>query len=256
MSRVQLALNVSDLDAAVAFYSKLFVDRAGQAAPGLRELRGRRSAAEARAHRGRRLAGQPEPPRRRGGVDRGGRRGPAQRLAGDGPRDARPRTRWRAATRCRTRCGSTTPTARRGRSTPSWATSRCPTASCAARRPGRRAVLRHRGALLPAVDRSRRHPCSRRRLFAGVPRHRIARGRGRRFGHRGDSACRRTTSASQLFENAAATAAALIAIILALGPVSGAHLNPGRHRSPTGSSAAHHRWSDTACLRRGAGRRR
>ena len=30
----------------------------------------------------------------------------------------------------------------------------------------------------------------------------------------------------QLFENAAATAAALIAIILALGPVSGAHLNP------------------------------
>ena len=30
----------------------------------------------------------------------------------------------------------------------------------------------------------------------------------------------------QLFENAAATAAALIAIILAIGPVSGAHLNP------------------------------
>lgn len=30
----------------------------------------------------------------------------------------------------------------------------------------------------------------------------------------------------ELFENAAATAAALVAIILALGPVSGAHLNP------------------------------
>ncbi|MEA2932744.1 MAG: hypothetical protein QOI56_1529 [Actinomycetota bacterium] len=30
----------------------------------------------------------------------------------------------------------------------------------------------------------------------------------------------------QLFENAAATAAALVAVILALGPVSGAHLNP------------------------------
>src|SRR4051794_20842270 len=30
----------------------------------------------------------------------------------------------------------------------------------------------------------------------------------------------------QLFENAAATAGALIAIILAVGPVSGAHLNP------------------------------
>src|SRR5437764_5813032 len=30
----------------------------------------------------------------------------------------------------------------------------------------------------------------------------------------------------ELFENAAATAAALVAIILAVGPVSGAHLNP------------------------------
>ena len=30
----------------------------------------------------------------------------------------------------------------------------------------------------------------------------------------------------QLFENAAATGAALVAIILAVGPVSGAHLNP------------------------------
>jgi glycerol uptake facilitator-like aquaporin len=30
----------------------------------------------------------------------------------------------------------------------------------------------------------------------------------------------------ELFENAAATAAALVALILCLGPVSGAHLNP------------------------------
>src|SRR5438874_9604851 len=30
----------------------------------------------------------------------------------------------------------------------------------------------------------------------------------------------------QLFENAAATAGALVAVILAVGPVSGAHLNP------------------------------
>ena len=36
MSRVQLALNVSDLDAAIAFYSKLFASRAGQGAPRLR----------------------------------------------------------------------------------------------------------------------------------------------------------------------------------------------------------------------------
>lgn len=35
-----------------------------------------------------------------------------------------------------------------------------------------------------------------------------------------------TDTGLQLFENAAATAAALVAIILAVGPVSGAHLNP------------------------------
>ena len=33
MSRVQLSINVSDFDAAVAFYSRLFGDRARQAAP-------------------------------------------------------------------------------------------------------------------------------------------------------------------------------------------------------------------------------
>ena len=40
----------------------------------------------------------------------------------------------------------------------------------------------------------------------------------------------------KLFENATATAAALVAIILAVGPVSGAHLNPAVH-SPTASTA-------------------
>ena len=38
MSRVQLSINVSDFDAAVAFYSRLF-GRARQAAPWLCELR-------------------------------------------------------------------------------------------------------------------------------------------------------------------------------------------------------------------------
>jgi len=42
----------------------------------------------------------------------------------------------------------------------------------------------------------------------------------------------------QLFENAAATAAALVAIILAVGPVSGAHLNPVVTLAEIGSSAA------------------
>ena len=51
MSRVQLALNVSDLDAAVDFYSRLFAHRAGQAPSRLRQLRRRRAAAEAGAVR-------------------------------------------------------------------------------------------------------------------------------------------------------------------------------------------------------------
>ena len=39
MSRVQLALNVDDLDEAVTFYSKLFNAAAGQTQGGLRQLR-------------------------------------------------------------------------------------------------------------------------------------------------------------------------------------------------------------------------
>ena len=44
--------------------------RAGQGAARLRQLRHRRAAAQARAHRGTRRAGHAEPPRRRGRVDR------------------------------------------------------------------------------------------------------------------------------------------------------------------------------------------
>ena len=77
MSRVQLALNVSDLDAAIAFYSKLFATEPAKVRPGLRQLRHRRAAAQARADRGRRRAGLAQPPRRRGRVDRRGRRGAA-----------------------------------------------------------------------------------------------------------------------------------------------------------------------------------
>ena len=46
MSRVQLALNVPDIDAAVAFYSKLFATEPAQAQARLRQLRHRRSAAQ------------------------------------------------------------------------------------------------------------------------------------------------------------------------------------------------------------------
>ena len=43
MSRVQLALNVSDIDEAVAFYSKLFATEPAKRRAGLRQLRGRRA---------------------------------------------------------------------------------------------------------------------------------------------------------------------------------------------------------------------
>ena len=49
MSRVQLALNVDDLDEAVAFYSKLFSAEPAKRKAGLRQLRHRRAAAEAGA---------------------------------------------------------------------------------------------------------------------------------------------------------------------------------------------------------------
>lgn len=75
MSRVQLALRVSDLEGSIAFYSKLFGAEAGQAPPRLRELRHRRAAAQARPDRGRCRRGHPPgPPRRRGRVHRAGRR--------------------------------------------------------------------------------------------------------------------------------------------------------------------------------------
>ena len=48
------------------FYTKLFAHRPAKVRPGIRELRDRRAAAQARAHRGRRRAGHAEPPRRRG----------------------------------------------------------------------------------------------------------------------------------------------------------------------------------------------
>ena len=103
--------------------------RAGQAPPGLRQLRHRRPAAEAGAHREPGDGGHAQPPRRRGLLDRRGRRRPAPPRR----RGTRHRRRGRrpVATRCRTRSGSTIPTARRGRSTRSSRTARPPAWACA-----------------------------------------------------------------------------------------------------------------------------
>ena len=57
MSRVQLSINVSDFDAAVAFYARLFGAAARQAAAGLCQLRPRGPAAQAGAE----LARQQQP---------------------------------------------------------------------------------------------------------------------------------------------------------------------------------------------------
>ena len=59
-----------------------------------------------------------------------------------------------------------------------------------------------------------------------VPRLGLPRRAGDRLGDRRPDSSRPTTSASQLLENAAATAAGLFAIILMFGPVSGGHFNP------------------------------
>ena len=52
MSRLQLALNVSDLEAAVSFYSKLFATEPAKRKPGYAKLRHRPPAPEAGAVRG------------------------------------------------------------------------------------------------------------------------------------------------------------------------------------------------------------
>ncbi len=57
MSRVQLALNVADIDEAIDFYSKLFATEPAKVRPGYANFASGRPAAEAGPHRGR----QPDP---------------------------------------------------------------------------------------------------------------------------------------------------------------------------------------------------
>ena len=129
MSRVQLALNVSDLDAAVDFYSKLFATEPAKRRPGYANFAIDEPPLKLVLIEN---AGAPGTLNHLGvevGLDRRGRRRPGPpRRARAWPR--RPRRTSPAATPCRTRCGSTTPTARRGRSTRCWPTARRRTATC------------------------------------------------------------------------------------------------------------------------------
>ena len=75
MSRVHLALNVADLEASVAFYSKLFGVEPAKRRPGYANFAITHPAAQARPHRGRAGPGDPPgPPRRRGRHHRGSHR--------------------------------------------------------------------------------------------------------------------------------------------------------------------------------------
>ncbi len=70
MSRVQLALNVDDLEQAVAFYTKLFGVEPAKRRPGYANFADRRPAAQAGAAGEPRQGRQPQPPRRGGRLQR------------------------------------------------------------------------------------------------------------------------------------------------------------------------------------------
>ena len=72
--RIQLALNVDDLDESIALLQQAVRRRAGQAPARLRQLRDRRPAAQARPDGEPRPGRQPQPPGRRGRRHRRGRR--------------------------------------------------------------------------------------------------------------------------------------------------------------------------------------
>ena len=232
MSRVQLALNVSDLDAAVGFYSKLFATEPAKLRPGYANFAIAEPPLKLVLIEGVARRRHAQPPRRRGGDHRRGRRrrrpgwaaeglatatedqvsccyavqdkvwvdGPDGRAVGDLHRPGRRRDARRPAAHGRPR--------RRGR-------------RCAA--PRRCARV---GALAAAAGESgwRGEPLGRRAcaelvgtallliavVGSGIAAQRLSPG----------------DTGLQLLENAAATAAALVAIILAVGPVSGAHFNP------------------------------
>ena len=193
MSRVQLALNVSDLDEAITFYSKLFATEPAKVRPGYANFAIAEPPLKLVLIEGNGDARLAEPPRRRGRSDRRGRGNP-------GPPDGRrPRHRhrgraWRAATRCRTRSGSTAPTRRpweiytvladvemapgelRTVATPEPTDALC----CAERaRVGRALLLTHDPH---ACDRARVEPRAPRDGRGG--RHRAAGRRRRRLRHR------------------------------------------------------------------------
>ena len=228
MSRVQLALNVADLDAGDRLLLQALRHRAGQGPPRLRQLRrspSRRSSSCSSRARAPRHA---EPPRRRGRVDRRGRRGHQARLTRRGPGH---RDRGRGLVLLR-RAGQGVGRRPRRRAVGDLHRAR-------RRRDARRASCaaddrRRRRGLLRAIDgRVRRSAAA-----DGAPAPRSTAPLAAR--RSAPPSCSPPSSARgswpqrlspsdvglQLLENSVATGAALVALILAFGPVSGAHFNP------------------------------
>ena len=216
-------------------------DRAGQAPPGLRQLRRRRAAAEARAHRepgARRAASTTSasrssstaevppphgPPERRGPRNRHRGRGHVLlRRAGQGV-GRRPRRRA---------VGDLHRARRQRHARGRLRAARVDEADSELRCRGDATPRPHQKCVAP-VDVDGGNPSSGRAhqtlvaaVWCGGARHRVARRRDRRVGNRRLVVCRPIEVGLQLLENTFATAAALAAIILVIGPVSGAHLNP------------------------------
>ena len=187
MSRVQLALNVSDLDEAIDFYSKLFADPPAKREPGYANF----AIAEPPLklvlieQRGRGAQGVDGALNHLGvEVDTTDEVAAADaRLSGEGLATRPSRPGPPVASPSRTRSGSRTPTARPGRSTPCSPTPR-PTTGIAGRRhraAPRGADAGQRRAAESAMSDVRRSvaPAARR-----VPRQRLAGRPGHRLGHR------------------------------------------------------------------------
>lgn len=229
MSRVQLALNVDDLDAAVEFYSKLFATPPAKrrdgyanfavANPPLKlvlfeqpgkggtinhlgvEVESTELVGEAQArltgegrhgHRGGRGLLLRPPGQGLGRRAVGGAVGDLHGARGRGDaRRAAPHRRSRHGGRLLRHGGRRGPSGGRLRTLLLIGSDRAPRPSRPRRRPGDR-------------------PARPRRRGSGIAAQRLSPG----------------DIGLQLLENAAATAGALVAIILAVGPVSGAHLNP------------------------------
>ena len=224
MSRVQLALNVSDLDEAIGFYSKLFGAEPAKVRPGYANFAIAEPPLKLVLIEG---VGQPGSLNHLGvEVDSTDEVAAAQtRLTGEGLSSA---TEDEVAC-CYALQDKVWVDAPDGEP---WEIYTVLGDVEDARRPaphgraGRgRVVLREQRPsrrIAAAASGSRSRPACERRSR----RHRAARRGRRRLRHRGPTHVARTTPACELLENSLATGAGLVALILAFGSVSGAHFNP------------------------------